>query len=36
VLVEDDGPIPSSKRSLAALAARAHWFTIKWLPKCAA
>jgi hypothetical protein len=28
VLVEDNGPIHSSKRSLAALAARAHWLTL--------
>ena len=35
VLVEDNGPIHSSKRSLAALAARAHWLTLEWLPKYA-
>jgi len=35
VLVEDNGPIHTSKRSLAALAARAHWLTIEWLPKYA-
>ena len=28
VLVEDNGPIHTSKRSLAALAARAHWLTV--------
>lgn len=35
VLVEDNGPIHTSKPSLAALAARAHWLTIEWLPKYA-
>ena len=35
VLVEDNGPIHTSKRSLAALAARAHWLTLEWLPKSA-
>ena len=35
VLVEDNGPIHKSKRSLAALAARAHWLTVDWLPKYA-
>lgn len=35
VLVEDNGPIHISKRSLAALAARAHWLTVEWLPKYA-
>jgi transposase len=34
-LVEDNGPIHTSKRSLAALAARAHWLTVEWLPKYA-
>jgi transposase len=29
------GPIHTSKRSLAALAARAHWLTVEWLPKYA-
>ena len=33
VLVEDNGPIHTSKLSMAALAARAHWLTVKWLPK---
>jgi hypothetical protein len=33
VLVEDNGPIHVSKASLAALAARAHWLTVEWLPK---
>jgi len=35
VLVEDNGPIHTSKRSRAALAARAHWLTVEWLPKYA-
>jgi transposase len=35
VLVEDNGPIHTSKLSLAALASRAHWLTIEWLPKYA-
>ena len=35
VLVEDNGPIHTSKQSLAALSARAHWLTIEWLPKYA-
>jgi hypothetical protein len=35
VLVEDNGPIHVSKLSLAALAARAHWLTVEWLPKYA-
>ena len=34
-LVEDNGPIHTSKLSLAALAARAHWLTVEWLPKYA-
>jgi hypothetical protein len=33
VLVEDNGPIHTSKLSLAALAARTHWLTVEWLPK---
>jgi hypothetical protein len=32
-LVEDNGPIHTSKRALAALAAGAHWLTVEWLPK---
>ncbi len=28
-------PINASKLSLAALAARAHWLTVEWLPKYA-
>ncbi len=35
VLVEDNGPIHTSKRSLAAMAVRAHWLTVEWLPKYA-
>ena len=33
VLVEDNGPIHVSKLSRVALAARAHWLTVEWLPK---
>lgn len=35
VLVEDNGPIHTSKITQAALAARAHWLTVEWLPKYA-
>ncbi len=35
VLVEDNGPIHTSKASLTALAARAHWLTVEWLPRYA-
>jgi transposase len=35
VLVEDNGPIHTSKLSTAALAARAHWLTVEWLPRYA-
>jgi transposase len=35
VLVEDNGPIHTSKLSLAALTDRAHWLTVEWLPKYA-
>ena len=35
VLVEDNGPIHTSKLALTALAARAHWLTVEWLPKYA-
>ncbi len=35
VLVEDNGPIHTSKLSQVALAARAHWLTVEWLPKYA-
>jgi transposase len=33
--VLDNGPIHVSKATLAALAARAHWLTVEWLPKYA-
>jgi transposase len=32
VLVEDNGPIHTSRLSLAA---RAHWLTVEWLPRYA-
>jgi len=35
VLVLDNGPIHISKATLAALAERAHWLTLEWLPKYA-
>ena len=35
MLVEDNGPIHTSKLSMAALAACAHWLTVEWLPKYA-
>jgi transposase len=35
VLVEDNGPIHTSKLARPALAARAHWLTVEWLPKYA-
>ncbi len=35
VLVEDNGPIHTSKLSRAALEARAHWLRVEWLPKYA-
>jgi transposase len=35
VLVEDNGPIHTSKLARAALAARAHWLRVEWLPKYA-
>src|SRR6201999_1365276 len=35
VLVEDNGPIHTSKLSLAALATRAHWLIVEWLTKYA-
>jgi transposase len=35
VLTLDNGPIHTSKASLAALAARAHWLKVEWLPKYA-
>jgi transposase len=33
--VPDDGPTHTSKATRAALAARAHWPTVEWLPECA-
>jgi len=35
VIVLDNGPVHTSKATTAALAARAHWLTIEWLPKYA-
>jgi len=35
VIVLDNGPIHLSKATRAALAARAHWLTVEWLPKYA-
>ena len=35
VIVLDNGPIHTSKATRAALAARAHWLSIEWLPKYA-
>jgi transposase InsO family protein len=35
VLVLDNGPIHTSRATRAALAERAHWLTIEWLPKYA-
>ena len=35
VLVEDNGPIHTSKATLAALDARKHWLTVERLPKYA-
>jgi transposase len=35
VLVLDNGPIHVSKASRTALAERAHWLTVEWLPKYA-
>ena len=35
VLVLDNGPIHVSKASRAALAERAHWLIVEWLPKYA-
>lgn len=35
VLVEDNGPIHTSKATKKALAARTHWLTVEWLPKYA-
>lgn len=35
VIVLDNGPIHKSKATQAALAARAHWLSVEWLPKYA-
>ena len=35
VIVLDNGPIHTSKATLAALVARKHWLTVEWLPKYA-
>jgi len=35
VLVLDNGPIHTSKLSRAAMAARAHWLRVEWLPRYA-
>jgi len=35
VLVLDNGPIHTSKVTRAALAERAHWLSVEWLPKYA-
>jgi transposase len=35
VIVLDNGPIHTSKATRAALALRAHWLTVEWLPKYA-
>jgi len=35
VLVEDNGPVHTSKLTRTALAARAHWLTVEWLPRYA-
>lgn len=35
VLVLDNGPVHTSKASQAALAERAHWLIVEWLPKYA-
>jgi transposase len=35
VLVLDNGPVHTSKLTRAALADRAHWLTVEWLPKYA-
>ena len=35
ILVLDNGPIHTSKATRAALAERAHWLTVEWLPKYA-
>src|SRR5258706_444369 len=33
VIVLDNGPVHVSKATSAALAARAHWLTVEWLPR---
>ena len=33
VIVQDNGPIHTSKATKAALTARAHWLSVEWLPK---
>ena len=35
VILLDNGPIHVSKATTAALATRAHWLTVEWLPKYA-
>lgn len=35
IIVLDNGPVHTSKATLAALAARTHWLTVEWLPKYA-
>jgi transposase len=35
VIVLDNGPIHISKATRTALAIRAHWLTVEWLPKYA-
>jgi transposase len=35
VLVLDNGPVHTSKATRAALAGRAHWLSVEWLPKYA-
>ena len=35
VIVLDNGPVHVSKATSAALAERAHWLTVEWLPKYA-
>lgn len=35
VIVLDNGPVHASKTTSAALAQRAHWLTVEWLPKYA-
>jgi transposase len=35
IIVLDNGPVHVSKATMAALAVRAHWLTVEWLPKYA-